>query len=209
MTISLVTAPAAEPVTLAEAKSHTRVDISGDDTLITSLITVARNTCEGISNHRFVIQTWDIFLDAFPGEDTLELPKSLTPLVSVTHIKYYDENDSATTFSSDDYVVDIYSEPARIKLKDGSSWPSDTLRVMNGVEVRVVVGFGDESAVPQEYKQAILLLIGHWYENREQVTAKRPAGRAINPANAARNTGTEFHPGAIRYYREIEIWPGE
>jgi TRAP transporter TAXI family solute receptor len=47
------------------------------------------------------------------------------------------------------------------------------------------------------------------YENREQVVAKHPAGRAINPKNAARDTGTLFHPGARRYYREIGIWPAD
>jgi len=45
------------------------------------------------------------------------------------------------------------------------------------------------------------------YEHREQVTAKHPAGRAINPKNVVRATGIEFHPGAVRYYREIGIWP--
>ncbi len=45
------------------------------------------------------------------------------------------------------------------------------------------------------------------WENRQSVADKHPAGRAINEANAARNTGTPFHPGAERYYREIGVWP--
>jgi len=45
------------------------------------------------------------------------------------------------------------------------------------------------------------------WENREKIAEKHPAGRAINEKNAARYTGTDFHPGAIRFYREIGIWP--
>lgn len=46
------------------------------------------------------------------------------------------------------------------------------------------------------------------WENRAEIAAKHPAGKAINEENVARDTGTEYHPGAIRYYREIDVWSG-
>lgn len=166
----LVTGPETEPIGLDEAKTHLRVDVVDDDAYINSLIVVARRTCEQIANKKFINQTWNLLMDSFPTSMEIRLPKSLSPLVSVTHVKYFDEADQESTFNAGNYVVDIYSQPARIILKRDATWPTDVLRVANGVEVQVVVGFGDEPDLPQEYKQAMMLLIGHWYENREDVT---------------------------------------
>jgi TRAP transporter TAXI family solute receptor len=53
------------------------------------------------------------------------------------------------------------------------------------------------------------------WENRAEIAGKHPAGKAINEKNASRHTGTDYHPGAIRFYREAAVWaevastPGE
>lgn len=163
------TAPSVEPLSASEAKSHIRVDISDDDTLIGTYIKAARQDRENFTRRAFVSQTWDLYLDAFPGSSVIELPKP--PLQSVTHIKYTDEDGNETEFSSDSYQVDIYSEPGRIMLKSGYSWPSDTLQVMNGVQIRFVCGYGDAgSDVPENFRRAIALIVGSLYENREDIS---------------------------------------
>ncbi len=86
-------------------------------------------------------------------------------------ITYYDTSDTAAFMLAYDYFVDIKNDPARIVLAWGNSWPSTTLRPFNGVNVRFICGYGATAAtVPQEIKQAMLLIIGHLYEHREQTT---------------------------------------
>ena len=167
MTLKLITAPATEPVTSSEAKSHLRVDTTADDTLIGTLITAARQHVENHLRRALITQTWELVMDAFPAGDVIRLPRP--PLVSVTSIKYTDVAGSESTFSSAAYVVDTDSTKGRVVLKSGESWPSDTLAAANGVRVRYVAGYGSAAAVPNPIRQAILLLIGTLYENRESV----------------------------------------
>jgi uncharacterized phiE125 gp8 family phage protein len=168
MALVLVTAPAVEPVDLASAKTHLHVDGTDDDALITALITAAREYCEGFQNRQYITATWELWLDSFPSEDYIRIP--LPPLQSVASVKYYGTDNAEYTMAAADYFVDNKSEPGRLVLAYGKSWPSTTLRPANGVVVRFVAGYGDAAAnVPQKVKQAMLLLIGHWYANREAV----------------------------------------
>ncbi len=165
MGLVLVTAPGVEPVSLAEAKSHLRVDTTDDDALITALITAAREQVENDTRRALVTQTWDYVLDAFPSGSEIVLP--LPPLQSVTSITYRDKDGNSSTFDASNYVVDTAGMFGRVVLKSGVTWPSVTLYPAGAVTVRFVAGYGDAGAVPQSLKQAILLLVGHLYENRE------------------------------------------
>ncbi len=86
-------------------------------------------------------------------------------------IAYYDTADTVAYMDAGEYLVDATSEPARMCLNFGESWPSTTLRPYKGVNVRFICGYGATSTyVPQEIKQAMYLLIAHLYERREQTT---------------------------------------
>lgn len=167
MNFSLVTAPAAEPVTTAEAKTHLRVDTTDDDTYIDTLVKSARMWVERTNGIALVTQTWDGAIDEFPGGDgAIVIPKY--PLVSVSSVTYHDDDlSTSTVFSSASYQVDTLKRPPRIVLKDGVIWPADSLRHSSGVVVRFVAGYGAASAVPEDIKHAIKLLVGQMYSHRE------------------------------------------
>lgn len=143
-----------------------------EDTQITEWIILARRNVEALSNYALITQTWELYMDYFPRCDIIEMPHP--PLQSVTSIKYYETDGTENTFSNTLYQVDADSIKGRIGLNDGEVWPSETLRTLNGVIIRYIAGFGDdETDVPSEYRQAILFLVGHYYENREATAVSR------------------------------------
>jgi uncharacterized phiE125 gp8 family phage protein len=185
MGLVLITAPVTEPVTLAEAKLQARVDWSGgscggsagggssDDTLITALITAAREYVEVVTRRALVTQTWDYVLDEFPGVDYVRLP--LPPLQSVTSITYKVKAGTVLTFAAANYVVATGSEPGKVILVSGCGWPSAELYRADPIRIQFVAGWTGvaPNTVPVVIKQAILLLVGHLYENREAVAEVR------------------------------------
>lgn len=162
----LITPPATEPVSSSEAKLHCRVDGSTEDTLITALITAARQFVENDTGLALITQTWSVYLDAWPN--TLLLPHS--PASAVTSITYTDEDGVTATLDAAAYTVRTGFTPVRVVF-DADALPTVTLADFGAITVTYTAGYGAASAVPQPIRQAMLLLIGHWYRNREAVAA--------------------------------------
>lgn len=165
MSLFLHTAPTSEPVQLATAKAHMRVVTDADDPYITSLIKAARMRAEAYTGRAFVTQTWQLFLDCWACP--IPLPKGRAQ--SVTHVKYLNTAGVVSTLSPSDYVVDLKSEPARITPGYSKTWPSIRHQI-NAIEVQWVAGFGMAEKVPEDIQHAILLIVGHLYEHREEVS---------------------------------------
>src|SRR5437868_4378259 len=144
----VTSAPATEPVTTTEAKTHLRVTGSADDTYITTLIKVARQVCEVYSQLSFITQTRQIKLDAFPSCDrAIRLPYG--PVTAITASGFQYSKDDGTTYTmvaGTDYVLDTHSDIARITPIDG--WPTDvkdTTETNNAVVVSYTAGYGAAS----------------------------------------------------------------
>lgn len=196
MSYSLVTDFTALPVTLAEAKNHLKLDTSPtDDALIFALIRTATIACQDYTGLSLLTQTWRLYMDRFPvkrmewwdgvrqGADIpecisyIEIEKA--PVQSVTHLKTYDNDDTAYTFSSSAYQVDAVSKPARLALRIGQTWPTTVLRPVNGIEIEFIAGYGDsQNQVPQSIRLGILQHIASMYEHRGDMLG--PDGSVID-----------------------------
>lgn len=165
----VVTEPAEEPVTLADVKDHLRIDVDDEDDLLATYISAARQMYEASIWRALVTQTLAVRLWSWPTCDFIPLPRP--PLASVTSLVYTDSDGSSHTVASSTYNVYVDSEPGMLWLKYGQSWPTATLQPGPSIICTYVAGQGDAADVKEIDKQAIRLLTGHFYENREQVVA--------------------------------------
>lgn len=172
MSLKLIQAPQADPVTLAEMKQHMHVDYDDEDARISNFILTATRRLDGrdgLLGRALITQDWSLWLDRFP-RDAIAMP--LSPLQSVTFIKYRRASDGEwQTLAPADYAVyGVASEDrAMIKPAHGKSWPA-TWPEPEAVEVQFRAGYGDDPEdVPEPLRTAIKMHVGHLFEHRESV----------------------------------------
>ena len=162
----LLAGPAEEPVTLAEAKAWLKVDGADEDALIATLITAARLHLESVTGRALLTQSWRLVLDAWPAGGEVRLP--VAPLSALTAIRAFDEDGDEHAIGLAQFLVEAGGTPARLVLP-GTVAGMPVLRQRFGIEIDYVAGFGDAADVPQELKQALLVLVAHWFEHRDAV----------------------------------------
>ena len=183
MPMQLITPPAAEPVSLAEAKLHLRVDFDEEDALIQALISAARQAAEMLTQRQLVTARWRMVLDSFPGSGLMGVPAGQTftlpghailipksPLQSVVEIRYLDMAGVSQVMPSAHYTVDKACEPARITPVFGQIWPV-ALPQIGAVSVTFDAGYGSAADVPEGLKSWIKLRLGSLYAHREEVAS--------------------------------------
>lgn len=112
----------------------------------------------------------ELVLDGFA--DTIEF-RACSPVQSVASVKYYDTAGNESTVDSATYQLDKDSIFARLEPCKNKQWPSISLQKMNGVVIRFVAGYGDNTQVPESVKQAIILHIKTLYEDYKPDEIKR------------------------------------
>lgn len=163
----ITTAPAAEPVSLDEAKLQLRITDDVENELVERLIGFCRRRAEDIADRSLITQKISYRLDAWPSGDLILLPRS--PVSAIDSIKYIDTAGVEQTLAAAVYSLDSYSIPARLQPAYDQEWP-DLREVPNAVTVAYTAGFGAAAAnVPLEFVQAILLMMGDYYEFRESI----------------------------------------
>ncbi len=159
MRYAVVTPPNAEPIALNDAKDHinqTRDDTSADVSVLSPIITAAREYAENVTGRAFAPQT----LQAYPmnwREAQERLPRA--PVSQITSITYYDEDGNEHGLT--DYAFDATDNRVYIARS-----PSERLRAYAPITITYTSG---ADALPKTARQAMLMLIAHWYDNRSAV----------------------------------------
>ena len=184
--LKVISEPTVEQLTVAEVAEHLRLDAYGsppeypDAAWITNAIIAAREVAEGLSGLALAPQELELGLNTFPFNtcawtDWQGINLHSAPVTGVTAVTYFDAGGTLQTVDSSSYTLDDFASPAIIYPAANTSWPS-TQQVPNAVRVRFTAGYSTPGGSPQtqllpkSIRAAMLLIVGHLYENRENST---------------------------------------
>lgn len=167
---TLITPPALDPVTLAEAKAHIRLEHDEDDLYVGGLIKAATDLVETLTGRVVLDQTWQLQVANFAA---LHLPRS--PVIEVTAIECRTFTGELEELPADAYQVRRYPGGAELLPMPGKRWPLVPPGYVDGVTVRWRAGEETAAQVPPAIRHAVLLLVGHFYESRLAVEAASSA----------------------------------
>ncbi len=170
MSLQLLSPPASEPVSLADAKAQLKIDGTDEDALLSSLIAAARARAEWHSGRALVTQSWCLRLDGCPADGVVEIP--LPPLQAVSSIAATTIDGIRSVMDAALYRVDAASAPGRVIF----TTRPHRLRDRDGLEISFTAGYGDAAAVPAPICQAILEIVAELYAHRGDDAV--PVGRA-------------------------------
>jgi uncharacterized phiE125 gp8 family phage protein len=165
--------PVAEPLTIAALREHLRVDLSDDDDLIEAILVAARSWVEQHTNRQFVPATFEWRLPYFPDRDDVPLRLPRAPALSIESITYIDTDGAEQTWSSSKYQTSLYRDPALLMPLPDEVWPNTQTDRLDAVTITFKAGYEsgtspeDGTGVPGPLVQAIKLIAGALYENRE------------------------------------------
>ena len=160
MSLQLLTPPAAEPVSLAEAKAHLKLDTADEDALVQTLITAARARAEWHTGRAFLTQRWKLFLDDWPLANLVEIP--LPPLIGIYDVAVTNAAGIRAVLDPATYRADTASAPGRVIF---ATRPA-SLRRRDGLEMSFTAGYGAATSVPAAIKEAILAIVADLYSHR-------------------------------------------
>lgn len=178
MPLFAVSAAGFAVVSTADAKEHLAVLHSDHDTLIASLVAYATELVQNMASIQVPQKTLRVTLQGFPTDEII-LPRP--PVQSITSVKYYDSDNTLQTWATDQWDSDLYVDSpwvpsvvnTRICPASGVTWPTVYTRLVP-VQINYVAGWKAAADVPGPLIQAIKIILGDLYDNREDVVIGRP-----------------------------------
>ena len=200
--MKIITPASAEPISMEMARKQCRVDPEGspptheDDELIAVFLTAAREWCEDELGMNIAPAIAETSFDDFPGTTTITNSVGTTatspgvlalesgPVLGILSIKYLDTDGLEQEVDWTTYYLDTDDQVAVVRLftgdEDDEPWPTSN-GTPNNVKVRYSIGYSlptdspQDAPLPARIKAAILLVLGHLYQNRSNTVEKNLA----------------------------------